>query len=439
MLNSGIIYQQNPACSVQSQNMKAHGLHNSADIRIFVLAMTNEEYIQKHRHEDVRALALQKPQEGVDTKWCLQQIEGWQKSLDKLPHWAQTEGLWYPPALSMEQCSSEHTAIYKSSIVQRILEQKADRKAFADLTGGYGIDFSYIAVLFEDSAYIERNANLCRIAEHNFGLLHLDGAKVICADSAEFLQKNASDFSLIYLDPARRDGIGRKTVAITDCTPDIRQLQDHLLDASRYVLIKLSPMLDLSAALSVLKHVREIHVVSVKGECKELLFLQDSKYEGMPVYYAANLASDDKLFCCSHEQKASAKLSAAQRNIANTLGNCLYEPNASILKAGLQDVLCLEYGVSKLHPMSNLFTSAAFVEGFPGRSFDIVQSCGFSKRELRSALAGISKANITIRNFPASVAELRKKLHLGEGGDVYLFATTMANGSHILVRCSKHL
>lgn len=401
--------------------------------------MTNDEYIQKHRHEDVRALALQKAEEGVDIKWCLQQIEGWQKSLDKLPHWSQTEGLWYPPALSMEQCSSEHTANYKSDIVQRILKRKSDRKAFADLTGGYGIDFSYIAGLFEGSAYIERNSDLCRIAEHNFGLLHLDGTKVICADSTEFLQKNVSDFSLIYLDPARRDGIGRKTVAIGDCAPNLQEIQDEILHKSRYVLIKLSPMLDISAALSVLKNVREVHVVSVKGECKELLFLQDMEYEGMPMYYAANLATDDKLFSCSHEQKTSAKLSAAQTHIANILGNCLYEPNASILKAGLQDVLCQEYGVSKLHPMSNLFTSTTFVEGFPGRSFDVVHSCGFNKKELRAVLSGISKANITIRNFPTSVAELRKKLHLGEGGEVYLFATTMANGSHTLIRCSKHL
>ena len=413
-------------------------LGKSVLIRIFVNRMTNEEFIKQHRHDDVRALALRKAEEGVDIKWCLQQIEGWQKACEKLPQWAEVDGLWYPPALSMEQCSSEHTAEYKKSVVSRLLPDASDRLCFADLTGGYGIDFSYMASLFAESCYVERNAELCRVAEHNFKVLSLAGAKVVCADSTEYLRSATASYSVLYLDPARRDGVGRKTVAIGDCTPDVGAILDALLCASRYVVIKLSPMLDISAALVVLKCVREIHVVSVKGECKELLFVLDKIHEGQPMYYAVNLGTSDDVFTCTHEEKNRALLRVASEHVASASATCIYEPHASILKAGLQDVLCERYAVEKLHPMSNLFVSSSPVQDFPGRGFEIVASCGFGKKELRAMLAGVTKANITVRNFPASVAELRKKLRLAEGGDVYLFATTVADGSHRLIRCIKH-
>lgn len=407
-------------------------------ICIFVNRMTNEEFIKQHRHDDVRALALRKAEEGVDIKWCLQQIEGWQKACEKLPQWAEVDGLWYPPVLSMEQCSSELTARYKATIVSRLLPECSERGCFADLTGGYGIDFSYMASLFATSVYVERNAELCRIAEHNFYLLKLVGPSVVWADSTEFLYQRIAPCNLIYLDPARRDDVGRKTVAIADCTPDVVQLQDRLMEVGRYVMVKLSPMLDINAALSVLRHVSEVHVVSVKGECKELLFVLDKLYEGNPVYYAVNLGLSDQVFICTHEEKNRALLRVASEHVASASATCIYEPHASILKAGLQDVLCERYAVEKLHPMSNLFVSSSPVQDFPGRGFEIVASCGFGKKELRAMLAGVTKANITVRNFPTSVAELRKKLRLAEGGDVYLFATTMADGSHRLIRCIKH-
>lgn len=407
-------------------------------IRIFVNRMTNEEFIKQHRHDDVRALALRKAEEGVDIKWCLQQIEGWQKACEKLPQWAEVDGLWYPPVLSMEQCSSELTARYKADIVSHLLPECSERRCFADLTGGYGIDFSYMASLFATSVYVERNAELCRIAEHNFSLLKLASSSVVCADSTEFLYQRIAPCNLIYLDPARRDDVGRKTVAIADCTPDVVQLQDRLMEVGRYGMVKLSPMLDISAALSVLRHVSEVHVVSVKGECKELLFVLDKLYEGQPVYYAVNLGLSDQVFTCTHEEKNRALLQVASEHVASASATCIYEPHASILKAGLQDVLCERYAVEKLHPMSNLFVSSSPVQNFPGRGFEIVASCGFGKKELRAMLAGVAKANITVRNFPTSVAELRKKLRLAEGGDVYMFATTMADGSHRLIRCIKH-
>lgn len=402
------------------------------------LIMTDEEFISLHLHDDVHTLALRRMEDGVDVKWCLQQIEGWQKAVNKLPALAQVEGLWYPSSVSMEQCSSELTASYKRTIAERLLPETS-RTTFVDLTGGYGIDFSYLAPLFSESDYIERNSELCRIAEHNFSALGLRGANIVCSDSIDFLHAVPKAYELVYLDPARRDTAGRKTVAIEDCTPDVCALQGDLLAVGKYVITKLSPMLDISAAMARLRSVYEVHVVCVKGECKELLFVQKSGYEGMPVYHAVNLTGTyDHVYSCTHEERLAACPVFPGNHGDDVVGGFLYEPHAGILKSGLQDTLCQRYGVAKLHPMSNLFTSAVAVNGFPGRSFVVTGYCGFAKKELRAMLGDVVCANITVRNFPATVAELRKKLHLREGGDTYLFATTLEDGSRVLVRCRKH-
>lgn len=407
--------------------------------------MNNEDFIRLHLRDDVRALALRRAEDGVDVKWCLQQIEGWQKAADKLPRWARTEGLWYPPSLSMEQCSGEPAAGYKADIVKRLLPEDC-RHAFADLTGGYGIDFSYMAPLFQGACYVERSPGLCRIAEHNFPVLGLGGAEVVCADATDFLKGVRRSFDLVFLDPARRDGAGRKTVQIEECTPDVCTLQGQLLDVARYVIVKLSPMLDISAALERLHGVSEVHVVCVGGECKELLFVQQRGYVGSPVFHAVNISpvsgrmsagSGTSIYICTREEMLSTRPILPGEWGGEPVGRYLYEPHAGILKAGLQDTLCRRYGVAKLHPMSNLFTSTEPVAEFPGRSFELTGWCGFGKKDLRTMLGGVSCANLTVRNFPATVAELRKKLHLHEGGDVYLFATTLEDGSHALVRCRK--
>ena len=400
--------------------------------------MTNEEYIGQHCRDDVRALALGRVEPGVDMRWCLQQIEGWQRAVEKLPRWAAQTGIWYPPALSMEQCSGEWAAEYKRSVVERLLSCAGDRRTFVDLTGGYGIDFSYLAPLFAKSVYVERNPELCRIAEHNFSVMGIDDSAVICADSIEYLNTLTGACSLVFLDPARRDSIGRKTVAIEDCTPNIVGMQTRLLGLCRYAVIKLSPMLDITAALSSLRSVSEVHAVCVKGECKELLFVLDAECDTSPVFYAANLGTADAVLSCTGEQRAVSQMLLPENYAAVMPGMHLYEPNAGILKAGIQNILCGRYGVAKVHPMSNLFVSVQPVEGFPGRWFEVTDCCGFGKKELRRMLGDVVQANITVRNFPATVAELRKKLRLGEGGDVYLFATTLSDGSHVLVRCRKH-
>ena len=387
--------------------------------------MTNAEFIVQHKTDDVRKLALKKVPEGVDITFCLQQIEGWQLAQKKIPEWAATDGLLYPPHLSMEQCSSQQTALYKRGVVERLLNGQCDE--MMDLTGGFGIDFSYMAPLFHNAIYIERQKHLCQIARHNFQLLGLQHAEVRNIQSEEAL-KETNQSSLIYADPARRDGAGRKVVLLQDCQPDVVALQEKLLKRAKVVMLKLSPMLDIQQAIQQLHQVREVHVVSVNGECKELLIVMHQQ-EATLRYYCVNITD--------HVQEMVVEEASTHPVICHQEKTYLYEPNASILKAGVQDALCNIYKVEKLHAFSHLFTSDQLIKDFPGRSFRIVGRSDFSKQGLRNLLAGVKQANLTVRNFPATVQELRKKLKLAEGGDVYLFATTITDDSHILLKCEK--
>ena len=387
--------------------------------------MTNSEFILQHRTEDVRKLALRKMPEGLDAAFCLQQIEGWQLARKKIPRWAETDGLLFPPRLSMEQCSSQQTALYKRGVVERLLEGQCQR--MMDLTGGFGIDFSYMAPLFREAIYIEQQEQLCQIAQHNFQLLGLQHAEVRNAQSQDVLAMS-DHTSLIYADPARRDDAGRKVVLLQDCQPDVVALQDELMAHARVVMLKLSPMLDIQQALRQLRYVREVHVVSVDGECKELLLVMYQQ-EAPLRYYCVNITD--------HVQETVVEEASVRPVISGQEMAYLYEPNASILKAGVQDALCNIYKVEKLHAFSHLFTSDRLIEDFPGRKFRILGRSDFSKQGVRNLLAGVKQANITVRNFPATVQELRKKLKLADGGSVYLFATTMSDNSHALLRCEK--
>lgn len=412
--------------------------------------MTNEEFIILNREKDTRSLALKKMPEGVDAIWCLKQIEGYQIAKRKLPRWAATDSLWYPQRLSMEQCSSENTAIYKKNIAKRLLQTIQDvqtvyniESVFVDLTGGFGVDFSYMAPCFNTAYYIEQQQELCTIAAHNFPLLGLPHAKIINENSCAFLN-NMSAAHIIYIDPARRNNAGKKTVAIEDCTPDISSLQDIIFSKSIYTIIKLSPMLDITQALRILKNVSEIHIVSVKGECKELLFVLHSKEPTStsipsacqqtcyPIYHCVNLATTQAPFTTA--DKATA-LDILPANIS-LKGLYLLEPNASILKAGVQHAFAQTFQLQKLHSMSNLFVSNTCPPSdIPARSFHIVDSSDFTKASLKKLLGNTKQGNLTIRNFPSTVAELRKRLKLKDGGQDYFFATTLSDNSHVLLKC----
>jgi len=402
------------------------------------MSMTTAEFIREYRERDIRQLALQANRfPDVDMPYALDQIQGWQIARRKLPKWAACDGVIFPPHLSMEQCSSEPTAQYKLNLAMEWAERVGHASSMTDLTGGFGVDFSFTSCAFAAATYVERNEQLCHIVEHNLPLLGLNNATVVCADAVEYLS-TVEPQTMLFLDPARRDEHGAKTVMLADCTPDVVQLLPKLLEKSRFTMLKLSPMLDWHKAVDDLQGaVRAVHIVSVGGECKELLLVLSTVVESELKVYCADLstASDtSSLFVYTPDSSAPV----ANSKLKTQNSKFVHEPNASIMKAGCFDELAAAYGVSPVSRNSHLFLSDEPVEGFPGRSFVVERVTTMNKSELRKALVGIEKANIATRNFPLSVAELRKRLKLKDGGDVYIFATTTAEGEHLLLISRKY-
>lgn len=400
--------------------------------------MTTAEFIREYRERDIRQLALQANRfPDVDIPYALDQIQGWQIARRKLPKWAACDGVIFPPHLSMEQCSSEPTAQYKLNLAMEWTERVGHASRMTDLTGGFGVDFSFTSCAFNAATYVERNEQLCHIVEHNLPLLGLDNATVVCADAVEYLS-TVEPQTMLFLDPARRDEHGAKTVMLADCTPDVVQLLPQLLEKSRFTMLKLSPMLDWHKAVDDLQGtVREVHIVSVGGECKELLLVLSTVVESELKVYCADLSTaSDTSSLFVYTPGSSAPVANSTFNIQHS--TFLFEPNASIMKAGCFDELAAAYGVSPVSRNSHLFLSDEPVEGFPGRSFVVERVTTMNKGELRKALAGIEKANIATRNFPLTVAELRKRLKIKDGGDVYIFATTTAEGEHLLLISRKY-
>ena len=425
-----------------------------------------QDFIRQYQDDDVRQLAfLGSKYPEVDMPFALDQIRGRKMARVKLPRWASLEGIIYPPHISMEQCSSESTALYKAELAARLLGLPAssfsEEIEFVDLTGGFGVDFSYIAArLGVKSMYVERQAHLCEAAKENFGRLGLKNAIVKNGDGIEVLHsflpkkddaastddslgitydqplsllKTKLGLKLIFIDPARRDGAGNKVVSLKDCTPDVTVLQEEMLSKADYVIIKLSPMLDWHRAISELSHVREVHIISVNNECKELLLVLSARNMGENLrIYCIN---DAQSFVCDELDMESSQVKIAPSTLEEM--QYLYEPNASLMKAGCFGVLSGRYDARMLSKNSHLFVSQAPIEAFPGRSFRIIAVSSFNKKELKRHLSGITKANIATRNFPLSVAELRKRLKLKDGGETYIFATTLSDESHVLVITEK--
>ena len=460
-----------------------------------------QDFIHHHQDEDVRQLAfLGSKNPEVNMPFALDQIRGRQVARIKLPRWASIDGIIYPPHISMEQCSSEQTALYKAELAARLLgnsslqgeivpqgdnskicefatkstvdsefaqnestcekqqiltetgdcvnKAKSDACSgdsvaeieFADLTGGFGVDFSYIATqLGVKSMYVERQKHLCEAAKENFERLGLKNVVVKNGDGVEELHAipNHSDLRVIYIDPARRDDAGNKVVSLQDCTPDVTSLQEEMLQKAEFVVIKLSPMLDWHRAVSELRCVREVHVVSVNNECKELLLVLSARNMDENSRLRICCVNDTQSFVCDDAEMASSVARIAAADLDSV--QYLYEPNASLMKAGCFGVLSGRYPVSMLSKNSHLFVSQSPVADFPGRSFRIRAVSSFNKKELKRQLHGIEKANIATRNFPLSVAELRKRLKLKDGGETYIFATTLSDDSHVLLITDKIL
>ena len=381
-----------------------------------------QSFIENHRSDDIASLALLlRKHPEVDADFALRQIEGRQRLLHKVPAWADTPDLHYPPRLSLEQCSGQAAAEYKAALAKRLLP---DGGTMADLTGGLGVDFSFIAKNFGKAVYVERQAVLCDLARHNLQLLGLPDAEIVQTDAESFLHE-MPPADLIFLDPARRDGAGRKTILIEDCEPDVLTLKSLLLQKARFVMLKLSPMLDLQRAIHALGCVTEAHILSVKGECKDLILVLTSEH-AMPTRITCSEEAHRLTFTLQEEQ-------AATPEYTEEIGAYLYEPYASIMKAGAFKLCATRYGLKKLHPNSHLYTSDELATDFPGRIFRVQRTTSFAKQELRAFCSGTTQANLTVRNFPSTVAELRRKLKLREGGNSYWFATTLADGSKRII------
>ena len=417
-------------------------------------------YIREHSDDDVRRLALQAArQPDVDMTLALQQIRGRQTARKKMPTWAACEDIVYPPHLSMEQCSSELTARYKAAIVaekaRRLKDEGVGSTRFVDLTGGFGVDFSWMSRSFDERIYVERNADLCALASTNFPLLGLK-ATVVQADACDYLHgMEAAD--VVFLDPARRNEQGGRTYALADCTPNVLEMVEEWRQKVRFVVLKLSPMLDWHKAVEDLTHngesslrVEEVHLVAVQNECKELLVVLATRGGEVPVRCvcvnlnaaAEGLAERFEFDVCEAKNARFIEISLDGSDLSSAAlqragVSYLYEPHAAIMKAGCFALLCQRLQLATIAKDSHLFVADRLVTDFPGRQFRIVAITTMNKRELATKMKGIDKANITVRNFPMGVAQLRKRLKLKDGGDDYLFATTLADGSHVLIIAKK--
>ena len=390
------------------------------------ISQATQDFIRNHQNDDVRELALKGSHDpDVDFPFALQQIQGRQKAKEKLPEMFANPDILFPATVSLEQCSSEATARYKASILHG--------NTFADLSGGFGVDALALAKVFKQGFYVEPMAELCELMQHNTNALNINNLHILNGTMEEVLP-TLSEVDVIYLDPSRRNVHGQRVVTLQECSPDITRCKELLLKKARcQVLVKLSPMLDLKATLTLLPETSAVYVVAVHGECKEILLLFSHSVSETIEYHAINLQNKN----ISDFQFNSKEESDAVPALADSLGEYLLEPNAAVMKAGAFKCVATRYGLQKLHPHTHLYTCDTPPQNFPGRCFRILNHFHYSKKEAAQNLSGIKKANIAVRNFPWSAEELRKQLKLTDGGNIYLFGTTLRNGEKVAVITCK--
>ena len=372
------------------------------------------QFANRHRDDDPVALLLQKSRHpGIDLGLVAQQLEGRRQARDKWPSLATNDNYFYPPRLNREQSSSETTARYKAAIAARLQPD-----TLADLTGGMGVDISFMASHCRQADYFELDTELCAIAEHNFRHLGLDNIACHNTDSLAHLAAHDCHYSLLYIDPARRDNRGRRVAAFEDCTPDLTANLPLLQQCSDRLLVKASPMIDLHLAIAQLAEVAEVHIVAVDNECKEILFLSGEAAE--PLIHCANITAagtDLTTFTPSTENEA-------RPHFAADAATYLYEPNAALMKGGCHNLVGQQYNLHKLARNTHLYTSDTLVADFPGRIFEILQPLPLNAKAVRQALPG-GKAHVVTRNYPTSAADLQRQLKLREGGDLFVVAATL--------------
>ncbi|MFC2758687.1 SAM-dependent methyltransferase [Hallella multisaccharivorax] len=410
------------------------------------------DFIRLHRLDDVRQLALKGNRNPkVDLSFALDQIQGWQTARKKLPTWATTEGVVYPPHLNMEQCSSEATARYKGRYFS--LSGLCHQATLFDLTGGFGVDFSLMSGYFAHAVYVERNPKLAEVATYNFRMLGLHNVKSVNADGVDYLLQHIPLKSsrnddvvdtVVYLDPARRNTTGQKVFRIEDCTPCLLAIRNDLLQRADVVMIKFSPMLDWHEAVRQLLSDLpteaclpscEVHIISVKNECKELLIILATHRQHCKRPTKIVCVNDNSIF----ETDDTPTAPLLTEDDAFSENSCyLFVPNASVMKAGVFGQLSKTLGITMLDHDSHIYISSHDLPAFPGRRFKVNDIATMNKRELHQKLRDITQANVSVRNFPLTAEELRKRLKLKDGGQTYLFATTF-KGRHLIFIATANL
>ncbi|CAM1354350.1 class I SAM-dependent methyltransferase [Tenacibaculum insulae] len=381
-----------------------------------------QAFIDKNLNADITKLILKgSPFKDISVQELSNQIISKKKSQTKLPTWFTTANIYYPPKISIEQTSSEKTAAYKANLVSG--------KSFIDITGGFGIDTYYFSKKFEQVIHAEINNDLSKIVTHNYNQLQVKNIKTIASDGLEFLKNTSQKFDCIYIDPSRRNDVKGKVFLLKDCLPNVPENIDFLFTKSDTILIKNSPMLDITATINELKFVKEIYVIAVNNEVKELLFLLKKNHkEKIEIKTVNLLKNNNQEFYFTSKNNLIYEFDLPQ--------SFLYEPNTAILKSGGFNEVAHQYKTSKLHQHSHLYTSNNLVDNFHGRTFKIDAVYPYNKKKLKKELS-VNKANITTRNFPKSVAEIRKETKLKDGGSVYLFFTTNCHNELIVISCSK--
>ena len=386
-----------------------------------ILHQDVQEYITNHLKSDLHKLILKGiPFNGVTIQEIANQILCKQKSEKKLPSWFNAKNIYYPPKVSIEQTSSETAANYKASLVSG--------KRLLDLTGGFGVDSFYFSSSFNTVDHCEIDTNLSKIAAHNFEQLNKKNIICLAENGLEYLKKSTEIFDVIYIDPSRRNDVKEKVFLLKDCEPNIPKYIDLLLNKTTTILIKNSPILDITSAIKELKFVKEIHIVAIRNDVKELLYLLEKEYNGEIKINTINFSKKNtQKFNFVFNEKS---ISSYQEPL-----DYLYEPNAAILKSGGFHEITAQLDVYKIHQHSHLYTSKKRIE-FPGREFKIIAVLPYDKKQILKLLPN-KKANITIRNFHKTVAQIRKELKIKDGGDIFLFFTTNIHNKFICMYCKK--
>jgi 16S rRNA G966 N2-methylase RsmD len=393
-----------------------------------LLASEVQDFIYSHEKDDERNLLLKhKSIHGIPTRDVIQQIVGRRKAKEKIPELYHTKGIIYPPKINIEQSSSEMTAGYKTTMIKSVVPEGYNRAV--DLTGGFGIDTLYLSKIYSEVEYIDPNETLLAIAAHNHKVLHHVNIHYHACNAESFLTDTKEKADLIYIDPSRRKASTEKVFLFKDCEPNVTEIIDTIFNRTTHLLVKASPLLDLQKGISELKYVKRVSVVSVNNECKELLFFCAKGFLEDPVIDAVDLSKQDSIFSFSLSEERIQEV-----RISEPL-TYLYEPNASILKAGAFKSIANRFGLQKMHANTHLYTSSQISHSFPGRIFEVES---FTKPDNKTMMKYYPEmqANILLRNYPLTVEALKKKSSIKEGGEKYLIGFSGLKGKFLAV-CSR--